>query len=175
MNHLKSSCPVVFFLLMMSAVAQAQAPSDEMLTLSLRTMNKALVACKESYSVPLVKSTVGVENYNKDMKSLNMALKLSDFLIAHPNQVTGKTLVAILSTADDFQVGVGSTRFLALSASIQGTIKADMMMALITSLTDCQKGLFNAGDDYVGLTLGTVGAEDDALVAISKKLPGGGK
>jgi hypothetical protein len=31
------------------------------------------------------------------------------------------------------------------------------------ALDNCQKNIFNAGDDYVGLVMNFIGAEDDAL------------
>jgi hypothetical protein len=171
MKHLQTLC-LVLSIVMLSVSAQAadHAPSDETMALSLRTMSKALAACRVSYTDPVVKAAVGAVGYDKDMQTLTMAEKLTNFYIANSNRITGKGLVMILSTSDDFQVGVGSSRFQLLNAGIQGTIKPDIMMAVVTGLTDCQQSLFNAGDDYVTVTLDTVGAEDDTLIAVAKKL-----
>ena len=59
---------------------------------------------------PFLKPIVGTDNYNKDMMSLGRAEAFTSFLLAHPDKLSGKMLVAILSTSDDFSVGVGSTR-----------------------------------------------------------------
>jgi len=80
-------------------------------------MSKAFAGCRASYTrvypgatVPILKSIVGEENYNKDLTSLGHAEKIVNALISYPDRVTGKLLVALLSSSDDFSVGVGSTR-----------------------------------------------------------------
>ena len=97
--------------------------------------------------------------------SLEKAEKFSKFLIEHPDQIKGGMLVAILSTSDDFSVGVGSTRSEVLASLMRQSSKITPQMTkeLITSeikLDACQKSLFNTGDDYVELVLRYVAAED---------------
>jgi hypothetical protein len=111
---------------------------------------------------------VGKDNYEKDLVSLGHAEKVTNFLIAHPDKTSGKALVLILSTSDDFSVGVGSTRAAILAALIDPTKKVSAAQAVqfvsaAAELDGCQKNLFNAGDDYVDLVMKFVGAEDDAL------------
>jgi hypothetical protein len=75
-------------------------------------------------------------------------------------------LVAILSTSDDFSVGVGSTRSEVLRHMViddNAASEATRMGLSAEALNECQKSLFNAGDDFVELVLNYVGAEDDAL------------
>lgn len=105
------------------------------------------------------------------MKSLDRAESLTNFLVAHPDQITGKALVAILSTSDDFSVGVGSTQSEILRSLIREDSKVTPqvggeLVPLATSLDDCEKSLFDAGDDYVGLVMDFVGAEDEALATV---------
>jgi hypothetical protein len=153
----------------------AQAPSTETLLLSLKTMNKAFAGCRETYmrpkegsAEPLLKEVIGAENYGKDIASLDHAEKITTFLVAHPSQISGKALVLILSTSDDFSVGVGSTRASILSRFVDPSTKLSGSSAIAyasaaAALDNCQKNIFNAGDDYVGLVMNFIGAEDDAL------------
>ncbi len=155
--------------------AFAQVPSKETLILSLKTMNKALSGCRTTYTQPtdnstqpLLRTIIGPENYDKDLMSLGHAEKLTSFFIAHPEQITGKSLVMILSTSDDFSVGVGSTRAAILARFVDPASKvsgneASLHAAAAAALDGCQKNIFNAGDDYVQLIFRFVGAEDDAL------------
>jgi hypothetical protein len=161
-----------------SACAMAQPPSSPTLGLSLKTMSKALAGCRESYtrvypgaSAPLSESLVGVENYKTDLKSLTASEKLANFLIAHPEQVTGKILVMILSTADDFTLGVGSTRteiFRHVALDVNDPKRESELLVASESLNDCQKSLMNAGDDFVEIVANYIGAEDSALAAKAK-------
>lgn len=160
-----------------SVTSFAQAPSTATLTLSLKTMSKALAGCRESYTrvypgstAPLLKSVVGTDNYNKTLMSLGQAEKMTNVLIARPDKVAGRFLVAILSSSDDFSVGVGSTRTEVMSQIALKSANAHRVNELILaseSLNACQKSLFNAGDDYVGLVMDFVGAEDNALTTLS--------
>jgi len=159
----------------------AQAPTSETLTLSLKTMSKALSGCRESYtlvqpgaSAPLIKLVIGADPYYRDLKSLDEAKRFADFLIANPSRITGKALVAVLSTSDDFSVGAGSTESDILRALIREdknitTQMANGLVPLSASLSDCQKSLFNAGDDYVELVMRFVGSEDEELAASKAK------
>jgi hypothetical protein len=170
-------------LLTCSLSANAQSPASDTLTLSLRTMSKALAGCREVYTrveretaEPLLMHVVGKENYEKDLTSLSQAEKITNFLVAHPDRTSGKALVIILSTSDDFSVGVGSTRAAILASLIDQTRKvsgsqASEYIATATQLDGCQKNLFNAGDDYVDLVMKFVGAEDDALAGKPKSRP----
>jgi hypothetical protein len=170
-------------LLMCSLSANAQFPSSDTLALSLRTMSKALAGCREVYTrvergttEPLMTHVVGKDNYDKDLESLGHAEKITNFLIAHPDKTSGKTLVAILSTADDFSVGVGSTRAAILTSLLDQSTKvspsqAGQYVTAAAELNGCQRNLFNAGDDYVDLVMKYVAAEDDALASKSKSTP----
>ncbi len=170
-------------LLTCSLSANAQSPASDTLTLSLRTMSKALAGCREVYTrvdrgttEPLMRKVVGKENYEKDLVSLGHAEKITNFLIAHPDRTSGKALVLILSTSDDFSVGVGSTRAAILGSLLDQVVKvsasqASQYVAAATELDGCQKNLFNAGDDYVDLVMKFVGAQDDALASKSKSNP----
>jgi hypothetical protein len=138
-------------------------------------MSKALAGCRTSYlriypgsATPLLKTVLGPDDYNKDLMSMGTAERLVNALIANSDKVTGKALVMILSTSDDFSVGVGSTRADVLRHIVLDTTsqKANQLMVAAESLNDCQKSLFNAGDDFVELVMNYVGAEDDALAAI---------
>jgi hypothetical protein len=153
--------------------ASPQAPPAATLNLSLKTMSKALAGCRESYARvyagtigPFLRPIVGADNFDKDMLSLGHAEAYTSFLIAHPDKVSGKMLVALLSTSDDFSIGVGSTRAEVLRHMVidagPGSEVARMSIAA-EALNDCQKSLFNAGDDYVELVINYVGGEDDAL------------
>jgi hypothetical protein len=111
----KSAAPLGLYAATLCAAAQA--PSAATLDLSLKTMNRALAGCRESYTQvypgsqePFIKPIVGADNYDKDLKSLDHAEAFTSFMLAHPDKVSGKMLVAVLSTSDDFSVGVGSTR-----------------------------------------------------------------
>ena len=157
-------------------ISAAQAPSVATLSLSLKTMSKALAGCRESYTrtyegVSLLRSVVGADNYNKDMTSLGYAESFVNNLIGHPGKMSGKALVAILSTSDDFSIGVGSTRAEVLRHLVidpPNSHRQQELMLAAESLNDCQKSLFNAGDDFVPLVMDYVGAEDDALAKRSK-------
>ena len=162
--------------LVFSLPLMAQAPSTETLLLSLKTMSKAFAGCRATYTrpkersaAPLLEEVIGIENYSKGIASLNHAERVTNFLVAHPAQISGKALVVILSTSDDFSVGVGSTRASILSRFADPAIKISGSTAMAyasaaAALDNCQKNIFNAGDDYVGLVMGFVGAEDDALI-----------
>ncbi len=168
-SPLKNLCALAVF----SSYAVAQnAPPSEALVLSLKTVNKALAGCRETYTrvqpgatSPLLKLLVGAEGYDKTMMSLDRAEKFSKFLIDHPDQIKGGMLVAILSTSDDFSVGIGSTRFEILSSlarkdsSLPPNLTAGLAV-VDANLNACQKSLFNAGDDYVGLVLQFINAQD---------------
>jgi hypothetical protein len=146
-------------------------------------MSKALAGYREVYTrvergttEPLMRNVVGKENYEKDLVSLGHAEKVTNFLIAHPDRTSGKALVLILSTSDDFSVGVGSTRDTILTNLLDPSTKvsasqASQYVTAATELDGCQKNLFNAGDDYVDLVMNFVGAEDDALASKSKSTP----
>jgi hypothetical protein len=167
------------FLLVPLNQGVGQRPSTEVLSLSLRTIGKALTGCRESYiyqlpnsSKPFLESVVTLDEYQADLRSLNYAQSFISAAIARPEKLTGRILVAILSLSDDFSVGVGSTRVevlrhLALDAP---TANRGPDLALTAErLNLCQRSLFNAGDDFVGLVLKYVGAEDDALRARALK------
>lgn len=170
----------VLFIMVCMPLA-AQAPSTETLALSLKTISKALSGCRESYtmvqpgtSAPLVKLVIGAEPYDKDLKSLDEATKFTDFLVANPSHITGQALVGVLSTSDDLSVGVGSTQSDILRAVMREdkTLTPQMLdglLSLTSSLSACQKSLFNAGDDYVELVMRYVGSEDEALAALKAK------
>ena len=159
----------------------AQPPSTETIILSLKTMNKSLAGCRESYklvatgtSAPLIKLVIGADSYNKDLESLDGAEEFVSLLIEHPNRITGKGLVAVLSTSDDFSIGVGSAESEILRALVRGDhdITPEMATELVplsASLNACQRSLFNAGDDYVELVMRFVGEEDEALAALKAK------
>jgi hypothetical protein len=159
-------------LIALSQPGNAQtAPSSETIVLSLKTMSKALAGCREVYTwvqpgmtSPLLKVVIG-DGYSQTLMSLEKAEKLSKFLVEHPDQIKGGMLVAILSTSDDFSVGVGSTRTEILASVMRqnSKITSQMTKELTTSdinLNACQKSLFNAGDDYVELVVRYVAAED---------------
>ena len=156
--------------------AQSKAPDPATLTLSMKTMGKALAGCRASYvrvqdgsKVPLVKAIIGATDYEKDMASLTHAETFVNTMAAHPERVTGKSLVATLSSTDDFYAGVGSTRLAILGSLISGkkanSPTANELLVSSQSLADCQAAVFNAGDDFVDLVMNYVGAEDDALAA----------
>jgi hypothetical protein len=164
-----------------AAYAQSHASAPSTLTLSLKTMGKALAGCRVSYErvqtgtkIPLVKAIIGASDYEKDMTSLSHAETFVNVMAAHPERVSGKSLVAALSSTDDFYAGVGSTRLAILSSLISPKSKinapsADELMMASTSLADCQSAAFNAGDDFVDLVMNYVGAEDDALAERARK------
>jgi hypothetical protein len=98
------------------------------------------------------------------MKSLELAEGFTNGLLAHPDRMTGKALVAILSTMDDVSVGAGSTRFELLSVAITKNVANSSDLVLMSeAVNSCQKSLFNAGDDYVELVMNYIGAQDNAL------------
>jgi hypothetical protein len=110
---------------------------------------------------------LGPDDHNKDIFSLDHSQKFTDFLIAHPNQVSGAILVMILSSSDDFALGLQSTQTEILRHLILGGQKlpadTSSILLAIDSLSDCQHRLFDAGDDYVELVTKYVTAEDLAL------------
>ena len=123
-----------------------------------------------------MKQVVGKENYEKDLISLGHAEKVTNFLIGHPDKMSGRTLVLILSTSDDFSVGVGSTRAAIFARLLDPMIKVPVSeiskyVPAAAALDGCQKSLFNAGDDYVDLVIKFVGAEDDTLSDKMKNTP----
>jgi hypothetical protein len=158
--------------------AAAQAPSTSTLSLSLKTISKALPGCRETYTrtssgakEPMLMSIVGQDNYEKDITSLGHAETFVNALIAKPDITSGKILVAILSTSDDFSIGVGSTRAEVLRHMVidrSTTERQTELMLESKALNDCQKTLFNAGDDFVDLVMNFVGAEDNALSSRSQ-------
>lgn len=161
--------------------AQSQAPAPATLTLSLKTMGKALSRCRASYqqgqdgtTVPLLQTIIGDSDFGKDMTSLTHAETLVNGMAAHPERVTGKVLVAALSSVDDYMTGVGSTRLAILVKVISDAANNDhttweRLNSASASLADCQANLFNAGDDFVGLVLDYVGAEDDVVAARNRR------
>ena len=115
---------------------QSQAPASSTLVLSLKTMSKALGVCRVAYeqhqsgsNTPMVKAVIGASDYQKDMTGLGNAEKLVGIMIAHPDRITGQTLVATLSTSDDFYAGVGSTRLAILGKLI--ATKGDLRRRLL--------------------------------------------
>jgi hypothetical protein len=163
----------LLLLLCLPSLCCAQStPDTATLTLSLKTISKALAGCREVYtrkavgtSKPILKLVLQPDDYDKDMKSLELAEGFTNGLLAHPDRMTGKALVAILSTMDDVSVGAGSTRFELLSAAITKNAPNSSDLVLMSEVVNsCQKSLFNAGDDYVELVMNYVGAQDDALV-----------
>ena len=127
---------------------------------------RILYTCLPRYKGPFLKPIVGTDNYNRDMMSLGRAEAFTTFLLAHPDKLSAKMLVAILSTSDDFSVCVGSTRSEVLRHMVideDAAIKTTQMNLAGEALNYCQKSLFNAGDDFVELVMNYVGAEDDAL------------
>lgn len=100
-----------------SLPSAAQAPSSDEMAVTLKTMSKTLASCKAAYTRvlpshkdPMLQELLGRENYNKDVSSLSHAQRFTDFLIAHPDKVSGSFLVMILSTSDDFSLGLQSTQ-----------------------------------------------------------------
>jgi hypothetical protein len=159
-----------------SSQAQSRTPDPVTLSVSMKTIGKALAGCRASYvrvqdgsKIPLVKAIVGATDYEKDMTSLTHAETFVNTMVAHPKRVTGKWLVATLSSTDDFYAGVGSTRLAILGGLISGkkanSPTANELPLTSQSLADCQAAVFNAGDDFVDLVMNYVGAEDDALTA----------
>lgn len=166
-----------------SVPAIAQVPSTETLTLSLKTISKALVGCRETYTranrggtQPLLREVVGIDDYAKTLSSLGHAEKITAFLISHPDRISGKALVIVLSTSDDFSIGVGSTRTEILEKLVEPATRLSPseirdLVPTAAALNNCQKQLFNAGDDYVDLVARYIGAEDDALMGSPKSSP----
>lgn len=122
--------------------------------------------------MPILKLVLRASDYDKELRNLDLAEGITNGLIAHPDRISGKTLVAILSTMDDVSVGAGSTRFEVLSAAITNNPdipnSADLVM-MSEAVNSCQKSIFNAGDDYVGLVLNYVGTQDKALADLRGK------
>ena len=153
-------------------------PSRDAIVLSLKTMNKALETCREMYTrklpgstKPLLEASIAADSYKKDMETLDTAQHLAGIVIADPDKAGGRILVAILSTADDFAVGVASTRLEVLKTALNTVAehKTDItaLLELDTSLKDCQTALFNAGGDYVEIVIHFAGWEDDMLNALA--------
>ena len=167
-------------LLCLPSLCYAQpAPATSTLILSLKTISKALAGCREVYTrksigtpKPILQLVLQPDDYDKEMKSLDTAEGITKGLLARPERLNGKLLVAILSTMDDVSVGAGSTRFELLSAVItQGAAvpnSADLVL-MSEAVNACQKSLFNAGDDYVDLVMNYVGAEDKSLAMLRKE------
>ena len=159
---------------------RAQAPSTQTITLSLKTIGKALAGCRETYTqtwpgakVALIKEVLGAEAYEKDMSSLGSAEKLTNALIARPEKISGQALVFVLSLSDDFAVGAASTQSSLLLSLINRHLDGDSdsakeILLSASALGACQRSLFDAGDDYVSLVTEYVGAED-ALSSRSKE------
>jgi hypothetical protein len=129
------------------------------------------VRVQNGTAVPLVKVVTGAADYEKDMASLKHAETFVNAMVAHPESVTGKALVATLSSTDDFYAGVGSTGLAILGSLISGKDKPnppnpDELIVASQSLADCQVAVFNAGDDFVDIVMNYVGTEDDALAAV---------
>lgn len=169
---------LLFLIMAVCLPAVAEAPSTATLVLSLKTISKALAGCRQVYetkksnsSIPLIKAAIGSDPYDRDMQSLTAAEKLTNGLIQNPGKITGRFLVAILSTSDDLSVGIGSTRMELLRNLLKENsgISAEILqplMSLDVSLADCQKSLFNAADDYVDLVMKYVGSEDEKAVQV---------
>jgi hypothetical protein len=174
---MRRSLAWVLVLLTQSATGHAQNnPSNETIALSLRTMNKALNVCNKTYAdYPEIAKIVGPKDSAKDKSVREMATKVSDFLASHPDQISAKGLVMVFSTSDDVSVGVGSSRTELLAAAIKSPSQITPLLAASTSLYACQQALFNAGDDYVDLVLKRIGEEENALVTLSKRVPGSSK
>lgn len=163
--------------------AQAQAPSTETLTLSLRTISKALAVCRGTYTqfrpgttVSVIKRVLGTGSYEKDMSALGSAEKLTDALIESPERISGQALVMVLSLSDDFAIGAASTQTDLLMKLIEshfdgGSPPAQEILLSASALSACQRSLFNAGDDYVSLVTEYVRAEDRALTRLQPTHP----
>jgi hypothetical protein len=170
------------FISAQASQAQSKAPDPATLTLSLKTLSKALAGCRTSYlrvqngtNIPFLKTTIGATDYEKDMTSLTHAETFVNVMAAHPERVTGKSLVATLSSTDDFYAGVGSTRLAILgnlisAKKVANPPNADELIVASTLLADCQAAVFNAGDDFVDLVMNYVGAEDDIVAARPAKV-----
>ncbi len=153
--------------------AAAQTPSPDAIAVSLKTMNKTLASCKVTYTRvlpghkdPMFQELLGKENYSKDVSSLDHALKFGEFLISNPGKISGGLLVMIMSTSDDFAVGLQSTQTEILRNVIVGGkphASTESILVALDSLSDCQHRLFDAGDDYVDLVTKYIEAEDRAL------------
>lgn len=153
------------------AIAQ-MPPSAEALRLSLKTMGKALTGCRENYTFalpgstsPLLKMVNGDDGYKKTLTSLDKAENFIKFLLEHPEKMSGRMLVAILSTSDDFSIGLGSHRTEILTNLIRGdkTITPEMSKHLVVvdvRLATCQRSLYDAGDDFAGYVMMYVAAQD---------------
>jgi hypothetical protein len=159
--------------IVLASTASAQAPSADALRVSLHSMSKALTGCQDTYTrtsagdhEAILRPIIGADNYQKDIASLAHAEALVNGLLGQPKQISGKFLVAILSSSDDFSIGVGSTRTEVVRHIIteqSSPARASELLVAAESLNNCQKALFDAGDDYVGLVMAFVGAEDEAL------------
>lgn len=164
---------LLFLTLLGVCQGRAQAPEPSTLALSLRVMSKSLASCREAYThkltgspEALVAEVIGKSDYDKDLRSLGSAETFVNALIADPRKISGKMLVAILSTTDDFSVGVGSTRAELLRHIVIDQSTRERQTELMISaenLNSCQRSLFDAGDEFVGLVLQYVGTEDEAL------------
>jgi hypothetical protein len=151
----------------------AQMPSTDSVSLSLKAVSKALANCRDSYTrvhsgaqEPLVKPMIGTENYDRDVKSLSYAESSTFELLTYPHKLSGRALVGILSTMDDFSVGVGSTRAEILRQMALDRNPLSRLTELNVAsmaLSNCQQALFDAADDFGRLVLAYVGAEDEAL------------
>ena len=157
--------------------SDAQAPSASTLDLSLRTMSKALDSCRIAYTrvfpgarEPLVKRIIGEADYKLDLLALSRADSIAKGLISRPSSMSGRALVALVSSSDDFSVGVSTSRTeIIRHMALDTKASQSEMLVSAEALNDCQKSLFNAGDDFVGLVLNYVGAEDEQLAARTKR------
>ena len=150
-------------------------PSAAVLNSSLRTIKKAVASCSDVYThmepgnkTPTLQRVLSDENYKKDMLNLRHSVEFTDGLLAHPQIISGRFLVTLLSVLDDLSVSAGSSRFEVVSAMIappHNPPGSGELVYMSEELANCQKGLFNATDDYVTLVTDYVGDEDDKLSA----------
>jgi hypothetical protein len=173
---------VLLPVLMCPGTARAEAPSTATITLSLKTISKALAGCREIYTqvlpgatMPLIKQALGAEAYEKDMQSLGNAETVTNGLIKNPDKIAGKWLVLVLSLSDDFALGAAATQVNLVMSFVKsdlgrGSQSADQILLVANTLGSCQRSLFNAGDDFVNLVSDFVGAEDDALIQANQLL-----
>jgi hypothetical protein len=105
---------------------------------------------------------VGAENYYKDLKSLDHAETFTSFLIAHPDKVSGKVLVAVLSYCQPLTTSQSGSGLRHMIVDKDGVSMTRMTVAA-EALNDCQKSIFNAGDDFVELVMNYVGAEEEVV------------
>ncbi len=88
----------LLLLLCLSSLCRAQAtPDTATLTPSLKTISKALAGCREVYtrkavgtSKPILKLVLQPNDYDMEMKSLELAEGFTNRLLAHPDRMTRK-------------------------------------------------------------------------------------